>query len=147
MERGNGRYIAIAALLAAVSLLLTPFLGMERITPSDLFADGAGSVKEDIFWKIRVPRTAAAFLAGAALATAGMAFQAMFRNALATPFTLGASSGAAFGAALAIRAGMALSILGLAGQSASAFLWATVSVALVSGGDRRRRRCSSPVSR
>lgn len=143
MTTRSVRFVALAALLAVVSLLVTPFLGMERITPGDLVPDDAGSVRKDIFWKIRVPRTLAAFLAGAALATAGMAFQAMFRNALATPFTLGASSGAAFGAALAIKAGLTLSLLGLAGQSASAFLWAAVSVALVYGLTRLRRGSST----
>ena len=42
-----------------------------------------------IFWDIRVPRVATAFIAGMALALSGMAFQAMVRNLLSTPFTLG----------------------------------------------------------
>ncbi len=58
----------------------------------------------EIFWKLRAPRCATAFCAGAALALCGAAFQAMFRNPLAEPYTLGVASGAALGAAIAIFA-------------------------------------------
>ena len=143
MSAHGGRFVAIAGLFAAIVLLLAPFIGMERIGPSDLSGDADSTVKEDIFWKIRVPRTITAFIAGAALAIGGMAFQAMFRNALATPFTLGVSSGAAFGAALAIKTGLAFSFMGLAGQSASAFVWAVVSVTIVYGLTRVRHGSST----
>lgn len=55
-----------------------------------------------IIWNIRTPRVLMAVLAGIALATAGAAYQGCFRNPLVEPFILGASSGAAFGAALGI---------------------------------------------
>lgn len=58
----------------------------------------------EVFWKLRAPRCAMAFCAGAALALCGVAFQAMFRNPLAEPYTLGVASGAALGAAIAIYA-------------------------------------------
>lgn len=51
---------------------------------------------------IRLPRILAAFFVGAALATAGSAYQGMFQNPLVSPDILGASAGAGFGAALAI---------------------------------------------
>ena len=69
--------------------------------------------KVDILWKLRIPRVAMAFLAGTALATSGMAFQAMFRNPLATPFTLGVSSGASLGAAVAIQQHWVFAVLGI----------------------------------
>ena len=59
-----------------------------------------GNPDAEVFWWLRFPRVIAAFIAGAGLAISGMVFQAMFRNPLATPFTLGVSSGAAFGAAV-----------------------------------------------
>ena len=72
-----------------------------------------------------------AFLAGSALATSGMAFQAMFRNPLATPFTLGVSSGASLGAALAIQCGWSVSAWGISSISLAAFLGAVASIVLV----------------
>jgi iron complex transport system permease protein len=61
----------------------------------------------------RLPRVAAAALAGAGLAAAGLAFQALLRNPLADPFTLGVSSGSSLGAVLAIRFGLeALTLFG-----------------------------------
>ena len=54
---------------------------------------------------IRLPRIAGAAIIGAALAVAGAAFQGMFRNPMVSPDLLGASTGAGFGAALAILLG------------------------------------------
>lgn len=55
-----------------------------------------------IVWDVRVPRILLAFLVGGALSASGNAFQSMFRNPLVCPYILGLSSGAAFGAALAL---------------------------------------------
>lgn len=55
-----------------------------------------------ILWDVRLPRVLLTFLVGAALATAGNALQALFRNPLVCPYLLGLSSGGAFGAALAL---------------------------------------------
>lgn len=57
---------------------------------------------ETILWKVRMPRIILTFLVGASLASAGGVLQAIFRNPIVDPFTLGISSGAAFGAALAM---------------------------------------------
>lgn len=55
-----------------------------------------------IVWNMRMPRILMAVLSGIALATAGALYQGCFRNPLVEPFILGASSGASFGAAIAI---------------------------------------------
>lgn len=55
-----------------------------------------------VLFNIRLPRIIAAILVGAALSTAGAAYQGMFQNPLVSPDILGASAGAGFGAALAI---------------------------------------------
>ncbi len=86
-----------------------------------------------IFWQLRVPRVLAAFLAGAALALGGAAFQALFRNPLATPFTLGVASGAAFGVALVSRLGIGLAVAGVALDSVAALAGAMLAVAVVWG--------------
>jgi iron complex transport system permease protein len=64
-----------------------------------------------ILWKIRIPRAAFGILLGAGLAVCGLSLQGLFRNPLAEPFTLGISSGAGFGAVLAIVLGVSTGIL------------------------------------
>ena len=68
---------------------------------------------------------------GAALSLSGMAFQAMFRNPLATPFTLGVSSGASLGGALYIRLGLGFALLGVPGITLFAFGGAMLTLAAV----------------
>ncbi len=134
--------LVVLALSAVAVLLVTPFVGIEQIGPDTLWSgDDAGKLA--IFYKIRVPRVAAAFLAGAALATAGMAFQAMFRNPLATPFTLGVSSGAALGAALGIYLGATFSLIGIPGTSWAALAGALAAIGLVYGLTRTRQGFSA----
>ncbi|MDZ7376896.1 MAG: iron ABC transporter permease [candidate division KSB1 bacterium] len=111
---------------------------MESISVRSIF-NSENQVVNRIFWMVRLPRVLAAFLAGAALAISGMVFQAMFRNPLATPFTLGVSSGAAFGAAVYIKIGVIFSAFGVPGQSLAAFIGASLSVILVYGFSRMRK--------
>jgi iron complex transport system permease protein len=59
-------------------------------------------------WEVRLPRILTSILAGAALALSGVVFQGLLHNPLADPYTLGVSSGAALGAALAITASIFL---------------------------------------
>jgi iron complex transport system permease protein len=84
-----------------------------------------------IFWRIRFPRVLLAFLAGAGLSLAGMVFQAVFRNPLATPFTLGVAGGSAFGVALWLHLGITFSVLGIPGSSLAALLGAALSTLLL----------------
>ncbi len=132
--------ILIVLFIGSIVVLLTmPLIGM-KLTPLQAVLDPAGSgIEGEIFWRIRIPRVLAAWLAGAGLAAAGMAFQALFRNSLATPFTLGVASGAALGAALSIRFGIALSIVGISSTPLWAFAGASVSILLVYGITRTRR--------
>lgn len=60
------------------------------------------SVAEGLLIYVRMPRILGAMLIGAGLASSGAAFQGLFRNPLASPYTLGVSNGAGFGASLAI---------------------------------------------
>jgi iron complex transport system permease protein len=131
--------LVVLFVVSVVVLLTMPLIGM-KLTPLQAVLDPSGSGTEgDIFWRIRIPRVLAAWLAGAGLAAAGMAFQALFRNSLATPFTLGVASGAALGAALSIRFGVALSIAGISSTPLWAFAGASVSIILVYGITRTRR--------
>jgi iron complex transport system permease protein len=137
--------VVIACLLAAglLTLLMAPFVGMESISWDQVFGADKSLADYRIFWQVRVPRVLLAYLAGTGLALAGMTFQSLFRNPLATPFTLGIASGASLGAAIAIRVGFTVLILGVSGVSIAAFAGAMFSVFLVFGLTRLRRGFSS----
>ena len=126
-------FILLCFALGALAVLaIAPMAGMAFIPIDRLWTDGAG-MDAGILRDLRIPRTLTAFIAGSALALSGMAFQAMFRNPLATPFTLGTASGASLGAALFIRFGLAGSFLGISGISFAAFSGSLLAVGLVYG--------------
>lgn len=134
--------------LGGICILLTGlsmFGGMSFIAPDAIFK--WGSPDAEVFWRARMPRVVAAFLAGAGLSMAGMVFQAMFRNPLASPFTLGASSGASFGAALFFGLGAAGGggLLASLGGMGAAFAGSLVSMLLVYLITRARGGFSTPV--
>jgi len=137
----RGMILTLLFMLAVATVVITPFLGMSTISPLDVVGlnEGSGGVDENtIFWRLRVPRVALAFLAGASLALGGMIFQALFRNDLATPFTLGVSSGAALGATTYLRLGWSFAVLGLDGLTLFALVGAALSVLLVQSLSRAR---------
>jgi iron complex transport system permease protein len=127
------RPILLAALLLLTvgAVCVTPFIGTQAIKPGMIISDSTHPLEFDIFWRLRVPRTCMAFLAGMALSVSGMAFQAMFRNPLATPFTLGVAGGASLGSALCIRLGLAFTLLGIGGHVICAFVGALLTILLV----------------
>jgi len=106
----HGRRLAVvlaalgAGLLALGAAAL--FLGSARLTPGAVLAVLTGHAPADstervVVLSLRLPRIAAAAVAGGALAVAGVGFQALTRNPLAEPSVLGVSSGAAFGVVVA----------------------------------------------
>ncbi|MDA8123660.1 MAG: iron ABC transporter permease [Deltaproteobacteria bacterium] len=129
------RRVVLVALLAVSALVLAgaPLIGMRSVPLDALFRIFSGGLDTDIIWKIRVPRVCVSFLAGAALALSGLAFQTLFRSPLAEPFTLGVASGASLGAVIYIRLGLVFSIAGLSGISFFAFAGAILSILLVYG--------------
>jgi iron complex transport system permease protein len=132
MKAHFSRRIAVLVLLAVVAVVTVggaAFFGMKIITPAA--AAVTGSLDHDIFWKLRVPRVLAAFCAGSGLALCGMVFQAVFRNPLADPFTLGTASGASCGAAITILLGIAGSFAGIPVISIGAFIGAVTAMASV----------------
>ena len=131
--------IAVCLLLTAV----TPFLGMQAIAPTAIWE--AGNPEAEVFWRLRLPRMFAGFLAGAGLSVCGMVFQALFRNPLATPFTLGVSSGAALGASLYFSLGAGLSFFGASGSLLAALAGGLASMLLVYGITRAKGGFSTPV--
>jgi len=90
----------------------------------------------EIFVRVRVPRIILTALVGAALAGAGVIFQALLRNPLADPYILGISSGAGLGAMLAIISGIGWTLWGRSPVAVFAFAGALVTVWLVWGVGR-----------
>jgi iron complex transport system permease protein len=80
-----------------------PLIGSASISYSKAWAGGIPD--HAILFEVRLPRVLLSMLAGGALALGGVLFQALLRDALATPYTLGVSSGASLGAVIAICAG------------------------------------------
>ena len=143
--RAAARQSLVLMLLLALVLgvlAVAPFIGMEEIPVRTLWQP-AEELASRILWRIRIPRVAMAFLAGSALAAAGLAFQAMFRNPLATPFTLGVASGASLGASVYIHLGLSFSLLGIPGGSWFAFAGAWSAILLVYGLTRVRQGVST----
>src|SRR4029450_10771526 len=94
--------IQMLAVIALLTLVIATLLGRSLPTLSQVFSigDAFRSDRINIFWQYRVPRVLLGSLAGAGLALGGVVFQALFRNPLAEPYTLGLASGAALGAAI-----------------------------------------------
>jgi iron complex transport system permease protein len=127
----RGWVIHLLFFLAIAVVCIAPFCGSESIPVRALWGNVEDYTKVDILWKLRIPRVVMAFMAGTALAVSGMAFQALFRNPLATPFTLGVSSGASLGAAICIQQQWIFSVMGISSVSLTAFLGAILSIVLV----------------
>jgi iron complex transport system permease protein len=129
---------ALLLLLALwiATALLTPLVGSQPVRLADVLR-GDPTVAS-IFWQIRLPRILLSLLGGAALAVSGLGFQTLFRNALAEPYTLGISSGAALGAVLALRL-QGGSLLGLSIVALASFAGALGATALIVGLALRRQ--------
>ena len=137
MTAADKRYARRFAVLGAVFLAVllgSLLVGRYALSPGQLIhmlwtriSGGAADwpLSDDkVVFAVRLPRVAAAALVGAALAVSGAAYQGMFRNPMVSPDILGASTGAGFGAAVAILLGA-----GYFGISAAAFCCGLLAVA------------------
>ncbi len=132
-KRYARRFAVLGAVFLAV-LLGSLLAGRYALSPGQLvhmlwarISGGAADwpISDDkVVFAVRLPRVAAAALVGAALAVSGAAYQGMFRNPMVSPDILGASTGAGFGAAVAILLGA-----GYFGISAAAFCCGLLAVA------------------
>ena len=146
MQHVRGRLIVTSAgfggLLLAV-MIGAPVLGSTSISLSRVFDSSiafADNTDAQIFFIARLPRVLAAALVGGSLAMAGAVFQALLRNPLATPDTLGVSSGAALGAMLAIAFHFDFAFAGFSSVSLSSFLGSIGALAIVYMLSTARRR-------
>ena len=134
------RILLAAAAFALAVMLLAPLVGPVRI---DLLKAWRGEFPDaPMFFSVRWPRTLLAMLSGGALALAGVLFQALLRDPLASPFTLGVSSGASLGAVVMIVLGVH-SLWGLPALWAGAACGALAVLAVVLAIAAEGRRVSS----
>jgi iron complex transport system permease protein len=131
MIEKNRSALWILVLLPASVFVLALFLGRYGIEVWNtvrvlLGMDGPSDVFRALILRVRLPRVLAAACVGANLSVVGAAFQGLFRNPLVDSRILGVSSGAAFGAALALL----FTSQGMVVQ-ASAFVFAMVAISLV----------------
>jgi ABC-type Fe3+-siderophore transport system permease subunit len=132
--------------LAAAACLLAPLVGSTSISLTRVFDRSipyADNIDAQIFFIARFPRVLAAALVGSSLAVAGVVFQALLRNPLASPDTLGVSAGASLGAMLAITFGSDFSALGISTVTLASFAGSMGALLIVFGLSSARRRGTS----
>ena len=126
--------LAPFAVLLLLVLAVAPAIGNVPIDLGDAWAhrhEMAGSLDASIFFLTRLPRVLLAMLVGGALALAGVTLQALLRNPLAEPFTLGVSSGGALGAVVAIKLGLGATLLGFSPVMLCALAGSAATVGIV----------------
>lgn len=140
----RGTLLALAVTGAVLAVLTGAVLvGSSSIGPLDVFSivlhkaagvplpDSLPETSVAIVWTLRLPRVLVAFTAGASLSVGGCIVQSVLKNPLATPYTLGVSSGASLGAGIVIVFGVSLPLMGGFTLPAVGFLCALGTVALV----------------
>ena len=147
MTASIGRRIALTWLGfgagAILVCLAAPLMGSTSINLRRAFDTSipfADNLDAQIFFVARLPRVLAGAMVGSSLAASGVVFQALLRNPLATPFTLGVSAGAALGAMLAVTLNLPSGIAGFSAVPIASFAGALGAVAIVYGLARAKHR-------
>jgi iron complex transport system permease protein len=133
------------ALTIAVCLT-APLIGSTTIHLSRVFdrtIPFADNVDAQVFFVARLPRVLASALVGSAFAIAGVVFQAFLRNPLASPDTLGVSSGATLGAVVVITFHLDTAVLGISAVPVATFAGAAGALGIVYAMSIARRRGTS----
>ena len=141
----NKQYLLLFLLLSFMtigSIILSTAMGYIPIDPADIFRSVAARITGDetfiknmqaslpyVIVDVRLPRILTSATVGAGLAISGVIYQGILLNPLADPYTLGISSGAAFGASLALLGNIAM--LGLFSTPLFAFVGALITLFLV----------------
>jgi len=139
--------IASAIIIMLVSAYVFTTLGMKNISAMQTFVaiskafcgildNGADAASNKMIMLLRLPRIALAMLAGIGLAVSGAVMQSLTRNYLVSPFTLGISSAAAFGASMSIVFGVGLFFQSEVGMISCAFMASCICGCIVYGISR-----------
>jgi len=122
------RSLAILLVVLVVATAVGLAVGRQQINFAQLSSD---PFARTLFLRLRLPRVLMGLLVGASLAVTGAALQALFRNPLADPFTLGVSGGGAVGASIAIAFGWTARVFGTPLLFLAAFGGAMLAVTMV----------------
>jgi iron complex transport system permease protein len=134
--------------LAALALLLAPLVGSTPISLGTVFDRSipyTANTDAQIFFVARLPRVLAAALVGSSMAVAGVIFQALLRNPLASPDTLGVTAGASLGAMLAITFNASFTLFGVSAVTLAGFAGSLGALTTLYGLSTARRRGTSTV--
>ena len=126
--------LSIFFLLLLITLCIAPLIGSTNISLSRAFSttlNNFNNIDASILFQVRLPRILLGAITGAALSVAGAVLQALLRNDLAAPFTLGVSSGAALGAVIAIALNLNFTLLGFPIISLFSFMGSLGAILLV----------------
>jgi iron complex transport system permease protein len=134
------RQLWFLLLFCSIAVLSSVLLGAGSFSFSAIFFGQLSKQDALILYELRIPRAVLGFSVGALLAVCGAVFQSLFRNPLASPFTLGVSSAAACGAALAMQG---LAFLGEITVRISAMLAALLGTIVILLGAKRLANSSS----
>ena len=136
--RRNWLLIILCLILTVILALVFTAMGAADTSVADVCRAAAGWLRgeepgkqEKVILFLRLPRVVMAVLAGFGLSVSGAAMQGVTRNSLVSPFTIGISNAAAFGASLSIVFGMGLFAGTEAGIVLNAFIWAMGCTVLV----------------
>ncbi|KGM08826.1 FecCD family ABC transporter permease [Cellulomonas bogoriensis] len=140
--RGKALVVLGAAVALVIAALVSITIGAYPVPLGEVMSviagrlglvEQTGSVHETVVWDIRLTRTLVAIAVGASLAISGAVYQGVFRNPLVEPYVLGVSSGAAFGAGLAVLTSFVLSMQVLAFTFGMVAVFATYTLSRVRG--------------
>src|SRR6202051_3708561 len=120
--------LSILTLVLAACALIALWAGYSQINLAALRHD---EMARRVFFRLRLPRVVLAGIIGATLAAVGAALQALFRNPLADPFTLGVSGGGALGASVAIALGWGIRLAGVPVVFITAFAGSAMAIFVV----------------
>jgi len=134
------RSLLLPIFVFVASALFLPWVGAGPISVAKVLH--RQSPDYEILVQLRLTRTLLALVAGGGLSLAGSLFQAMLRDALATPYTLGISAGASLGAVAVIAGGWQM-VWGIPATWVGALAGAFGVLTLVLGGFSRRRQISA----
>ena len=140
--------VSLALVLACLADIMTGpvMLTIRQVIGAICDPAGSSALTHTVVWTFRLPTALFAVLIGASLGLAGAEMQTILDNPLASPYTLGISAAAGFGAALAIVLGCAaLPVIGVLAIPVGAFVFAMLSSLVIWGVGRVKRGATDPI--
>jgi iron complex transport system permease protein len=123
--------IALGSFSIPAGSVARVLLGKVPILGSHVGAEKVSKTIQTIILQVRLPRVILAIMVGSALSTAGVVYQALFRNPMADPYIIGISSGGAIGAAIAFLVGLNISFWGISIVPLFAFMGSIITAFVV----------------